>query len=73
MEKGQSILCGSSDHWANVCPKRVTAPVQSSHKMQGRGHGGYNKFGKKSSGSSRAINTINKVDASDNKDTSGST
>ena len=73
MEKGQCILCGSSDHWANVCPKRITAPVQSSHKTQGRGRGGYNKFGKKSSGSSRTVNTVNKTETSENKDTCGST
>ena len=73
MEKGQCILCGSSDHWANVCPKRITAPVQSFHKTQGRGRGGYNKFGKKSSGPSRTVNTVNKMETSENKDTCGST
>jgi len=69
-EKGQCILCGSSDHWANLCPKRITAPVQSSHKTSGRGRGGWKNKG---AGSSRTVNSVDKMETSENKNTSGST
>ena len=66
---GQCILCGSPDHWANICPKRITPPVHSMHKLQGRGRGGY----KGKSGSWRTVNVVDKKDSMNDKNASGST
>ena len=60
-EKGQCLLCGSDDHWANVCPKKTTHVVgkSSSSSTRGRGRGGRG-------GGSRTIRVVIKDSTADN-------
>src|SRR2546425_4752852 len=59
-EKGQCLLCGSDDHWANVCPKKTTHVVgKSSSSTRGRGRGGRG-------GGSRTIRVVIKDSPADN-------